>query len=230
MTKGKGVIRRHELDPTRRPWEKQPWETAPSFNAFAVYRDLGLTRSLIKAAQAIKEAYPERKGSAETIRSQLSDWSAAHLWQKRCDAYDLHVDARMREQREGRIDRQNRRYETAAASLSSGLLARIALNPDEVGEHKGQLVRPVDLNELDAEAVARVLVSLQRIERLATGQPTELAKGAFLISSHDVERIVSEVATGLMQFVPEDRQPLAAQWIMAYARGAEGGAERTLAA
>lgn len=214
----KTPARTKELDPQRRPWEKQSWETAPAFFAFSLYRDLGLARSLTKASQALIETQPDRK--PESVRTQMGQWSAGHRWVERAEAYDMHLDERFREQREGRIARQNRRYEGAAAALSSALLARIALNPDEIGEHRGQLVKPLELNELDAEAVGRLLVNLQRVERLATGQATELAKGAFLISSGEVEKITRELVQGLMQFVPEERQPLAAQWVMSYAQGA----------
>lgn len=201
-----------ELDPSRRPWEKQPWESNPSYRAFALYRDLGLTRSLMKAATALSED-EGRVGKPESIKTQMAEWSSLGHWVARAEAYDMHVDERLREQREGRIGRQNRRYETASATLSSQLLRRIAGGDTEAG------LIALDVNELDAEGAARMLVNLQRVERIATGQPTELVKGAFLISSADVERISRDLYEGLMQFIPQERQPLAAQWVLSYAQG-----------
>lgn len=203
-------LARRDLAPDRRPWEKQNWESFKAFNGFALYRDLGLARSLTKAAQAFIETATERK--EESVRRQMGEWSSAYRWVERAEAYDMHVDERLREQREGRIGRQNRRYEAAAATLSGKLLRRISID-----EFDGE-AQPLDVNDLDAESAARMLVNLQRVERIATGQPTELVKGAFLISSSDVERISRELVEGLMQFVPVERQPLAAQWVVSYAQ------------
>lgn len=212
-----------ELQPDRRPWEKQPWESFKAFESFALYRDLGLARSLSKATQALIETVPARK--AETVRTQMGGWSALNRWVERAEAYDLHVDARMLEQREGRVGRMNRRYEAAAATLSARALSAIAGGTDE----NGDTVEPVSLDGMDAEALMRILVNAQKVERLATGQPTELVKGAFLISSADVEKIARDLTEGLMQFVAPERQPLAAQWVVAYASGGGQAAGRLAA-
>lgn len=225
MAKGKEIAKRRELDKDRRPWEMQSWEGLKAFEAFCFYRNLLMGASLSKAVQDFLKTAPSAKGRNEaTVRRQFGEWSAENMWVSRTEALVMHLDDRHREQIEGRITRQNRRYETAAATLSSGILARAAVDPDAgVGEADGQLVQPFDFNELDIESAARALVALQRLERLATGQATELAKGAFQISTSDVERIVREFYELTVPFVAEDRQPLWAQAIQSWIQGGGRG-------
>lgn len=211
---------RRDLAPDRLPWEKQPWESWPSFKAFALYRDLGLSRSLTKAAQLTVETMPERK--RDTVRTQFSAWSGGHRWVERAEAYDLHVDARHREQREGEMGRQNRRYAAAAATVSSALLQR--LGDQEPGVDGLTDVQRL-AKELDLEGITRALMAAQRVERLATGQSTaEIGKSAFGVTTSDAERIFADLVQIALPFILAERQPLYAQAVQAYiATGARPG-------
>lgn len=199
--------RSRELSPDRLPWEKQPFESFPAFQAFALYRDLGLARSLSKAAGILVETVPERK--QDSVRKQMSDFSAKNRWVERAEQYDLHIDARMREQREGALAAQNRRYVAAAATASAALLRRLG---DADADELAKMAK-----ELDLEGMARALVNLQRVERLATGQTTEaLGRGVFGINSSEAESIFRDLIELALPFVPEERQALYAQAVQAY--------------
>lgn len=58
-------------------WERQPNESAPAYEAFSLYRDMGLERSL--------RAVAEKLGKS---RALIERWSAKHNWQERCRQYD----------------------------------------------------------------------------------------------------------------------------------------------
>jgi hypothetical protein len=62
-------------------WEKQADETPKSYNAFCAYRDLGIHRTLQKAAQI-------HYGREDANKRQLETWSAKYDWVKRAAAYD----------------------------------------------------------------------------------------------------------------------------------------------
>lgn len=208
--------RQKQLDPARLPWEKQPWESPQAFRGFALYRDLGLTRSLTKAAQALVETMPTR--TRETIRTQMSQWSGQHRWVERAEQYDLHVDARMREQREGQIGAMNRRYAAAAASVSGALLERIAAPAGPDGRRPLQVLA----EELDLEGIAKALVAAQKVEALANGQATALVgRSAFGITSADAERIFRDLVEIALPFIQQERQPLYAQAVQAYTKTGE---------
>jgi len=65
---------------TARPWNMRPSETARAFQAFEVYRDMGLDRSLERVASGDN---PVTSGLPV-----LRNWSAANDWVARVRAFD----------------------------------------------------------------------------------------------------------------------------------------------
>ncbi|MCX4266510.1 MAG: hypothetical protein OSJ64_06880 [Firmicutes bacterium] len=58
-------------------WERQEGESAPAFQAFAAYRDMGAERSLAKVAQKLGKS-----------KALMERWSSQWHWQERVLAYD----------------------------------------------------------------------------------------------------------------------------------------------
>lgn len=204
------IAQRHELSPDRLPWVKQPWETLPAFHGFALYRDLGMAPSLTEAARLLHEAVPHR--NVEAIRRQFAGWSSQNRWVERSEAYVMHIDQRMREQREGAIGRMNRRYAAAAATASAAAL-RAMENPERL---------QALADELDLEALVRTLAAGQKVEMLATGQAVaQIGRSAFGITHADAERIFRDLVELALPFMAADRQPLYAQAVQAYIQTGE---------
>ncbi|WP_225846910.1 hypothetical protein [Streptomyces sp. HPF1205] len=67
------------LDPTLDPWERQPRETPKRHARFLAFRDLGLTRTLAKAAEQLALSY-----------SHVRALAAEYRWQDRAAAWDTH--------------------------------------------------------------------------------------------------------------------------------------------
>lgn len=67
------------LDPALDPWERQPEESAKKHAQFLTYRDIGMTRTLTKAAETLTLAYGH-------VRN-LATW---YRWQERAAAWDAH--------------------------------------------------------------------------------------------------------------------------------------------
>lgn len=63
------------------PWERITGESAPAFQAFAAYRDMGADRSLAKVAQQL--------GKSTTL---VERWSARDFWVNRVAAWDEEQD------------------------------------------------------------------------------------------------------------------------------------------
>jgi hypothetical protein len=72
-----------EVLPPVRPdlWERQDEESDPAWEAFALYRDMGLFRSLSKVAADVGKDLSLIKG-----------WSRKHSWVIRCRAWDAELD------------------------------------------------------------------------------------------------------------------------------------------
>lgn len=67
------------------PWERRDGESAPAWEAFTLYRDMGLSRSAGKVAEECGKN-----------RSLIERWSRAHQWVIRVGAYDAHEDRAFR--------------------------------------------------------------------------------------------------------------------------------------
>lgn len=91
-------------------WERLKGESGRSYHAFTLYRNLGLTRSLAKAAGQLQKQEEERlkilqkqapvcpqkdtksTPKLETIVRYLKRWSSAHNWLSRAEAWDAEQD------------------------------------------------------------------------------------------------------------------------------------------
>lgn len=74
---------------SRFPWERRSDESEPAFEAFKLYREMGLGRSTAKVGQ--------RLGKSKTL---IDRWSSTYEWVRRALAYDRYVDERWRDARE----------------------------------------------------------------------------------------------------------------------------------
>lgn len=75
------------------PWERQEGETSNNYAAFVTYRDMGIRRTLRKAAIRFYEIpeneYDPRGGKIRT----LEKWSAQYRWVQRAELYDDFMQA-----------------------------------------------------------------------------------------------------------------------------------------
>ena len=68
-------------EPDIAPWEQQPGESAKAFEAFAIYRDMGVERSVRKVTQRLNKSL-----------TLIGKWSSRYNWPKRARAYDRDLD------------------------------------------------------------------------------------------------------------------------------------------
>jgi hypothetical protein len=73
-----------------RAWEKQPGETAASWRAFGLFRDLGPGRTLRAVAELLYgSGYQE---GSRRVPGRLKEWSSKHDWVARAESWDAHLD------------------------------------------------------------------------------------------------------------------------------------------
>ncbi|MBC9717862.1 hypothetical protein H9Y04_35555 [Streptomyces sp. TRM66268-LWL] len=131
-------------------WERQPGESAAAWEAFACYRDLGLSRSISKVTGMLHKA-----------RSLIERWSAAHRWVQRAEAWDREQDRLWRGERLQAAREVARRHARLASAAQAKLVAQL------------QQFDPARLTPSD---VIRWLEVTVRIERQAYG--IDLAEAA----------------------------------------------------
>ena len=135
--------KRENLD----PWEQQPNESMPAFQAFTIYRDAGLTRTIAKVAKECKKT-----------PSLLGRWSRVNSWTLRSSAWDREMDRDwLLEQRVMRRRASKRNATTAALAM----------------QKVGAKLLEMTTKDLDAQSVARLMEAASKLERLALGESTE---------------------------------------------------------
>lgn len=86
----------------QQPWEQRETESQQAFEAFTVYRDAGVGRSL--------EIVRQRLGKSKAL---MERWSTRHGWVDRTREYEQHLDTISRASREKAIQKQSRRIMTS---------------------------------------------------------------------------------------------------------------------
>lgn len=134
----------------KKEYERIEGETTKQFEAFVVYRDLGITRSLREVVKKLDKSL-----------ALIGRWSSANNWVERVKKYDDDMDrAAILENEKKRRD-MVKRHANQAMMFQSKILERLnSLNPDELS--------PSDLIRWFTEAV--------KIERLSRGESTDIAE------------------------------------------------------
>jgi len=151
---------------TSESWEKLETETAKSYAAFCLYRDLGPSKRSYEAVTSV--LHPGKPGNI----SGICRWSRTHNWQERVEAWDKELDR----QRRTTILEANkavitRHIELAQAMLNKGLEAFKLAKAEEIN---------VDQARLLIEAGTK-------LERLARGEATERIETGNGISIYETE-------------------------------------------
>lgn len=176
-----------EIEPRLEPWDRQKGESRAAYASFVVFRDLGPSRTLARAAQETGKT-----------RATLMGHSAKYGWVERAELWDArqYEDDReiVRRLRDEAVERQ--------AAIGGGLvsLAMLRLAGDEA-----EGIEALHGNELGPAEIARFVEVGVRVERMALGMSTENVRGALMIAPADFTRYVSALVGIAERYVPEDR-------------------------
>lgn len=162
------------------PWERQPEETPPAWQAFQTYRDMGATRSTAKVGHECGK------------NKRLMDrWSSRHNWVLRAAAWDEEQDRlhhlEMSVQRRKSAER-NIKIANAAMTVAGASLAQLA---------KQQ-------KQLSPQDITRLIDSGSKLERLALGEATDHVAVVGRVDG-TVTQGVQEAARGLTDEERRDR-------------------------
>ena len=146
-------------------WERREGETETAYNAFCVYRDLGITRTLRKAATAFYAQSEEHQNDTERAPNpaalrRFKEWSRTWLWVSRVEAFDAE------EQRETMLRMKERRQKMRESHFAVGGLAL---------QRATQRLQQMALDEeLPLRSVPSLIRAGSELQRLALGEPTSI--------------------------------------------------------
>lgn len=147
-------------------WEKQKGESRQAFEAFAIYRDMGLARSYTAVAKELQKSL-----------TLMRRWADRWYWERRVDAYDAHVDEQMRKKHEAELIAMRERQYSLAKAMSN----RVAESLQEMIKSKATL---------GISDIPRWLETAVRIERLVMGEVTERAE---VVESDAKQRLAAAI-------------------------------------
>lgn len=145
-------------------WERQDNEGGKAYEAFCVYRDMGLDRTTRKVAAVLSK-------SEQLIRR----WSAAHEWVKRAGAWDAEQDRIARIQQTKEIQAMRKRQRKTAERMQD-----IGAEMLEKLQEKVQLTGRVQLG--DVVSLLKIGMEQERICRGDVGEVIEERDGGQVVS------------------------------------------------
>ena len=140
------------------PYERRKNEGDKPWEAFVLYRDMGLDRSHDRVASECSKNV-----------SLISRWSRDHEWRKRVLAYDMAADRRKRIGDLKGIEDMRRR-QTRLALLAQDLV-HVELSKLVKGAKKH-----ADAATVDPGLVAKLLEASTKLERVVRGEPGEIVE------------------------------------------------------
>ncbi len=129
------------------PWEIQPRETPQAFEAWSIYRDLGLDRSYAKVAKALKKS-----------EHLISRWGKRWGWQRRVELWHRHLDRLKIEEMEKLSREAGKRHLNQSLMMQKHLIERL---------------QSITASDLTVEDVRRWIETAVKVERLSLGMTTD---------------------------------------------------------
>jgi hypothetical protein len=139
------------------PWERRPKETAKQFAGFTQYRNMGPSQRSIRSL-----ARQEGRGI-----TMYSEWSRKHSWVERALAWDTYLDTIWKQEMIAAQREMVNRHARVGTALISRALQRL------IGDEAKQ-IRALELNDLTASDLVKMLDLGVKIERLSVGAPDQV--------------------------------------------------------
>lgn len=159
-----------------KPWDKRSDETPKAFAAFAVYRDMGTSRSLERVRQDVGK-------SPGSIR-QLERYSSAHAWVARAEAYDAHIDALAQRKQQAEVLKMRTRHAQLATAFQNKVVERL---------------QTLNSAELTPTQLAQWLEASVKIERLSRGETSaslglRLDRPVSSLSDEELDALIEQLS------------------------------------
>lgn len=135
-------------EPTIEPWERQEGETSKAWEAFCIYRDMGVDRSLRKVAQNLNKSV-----------TQIAEWSSKYDWVKRVTAWDAEQDRIARQEQIKAIKAMRNRH----AGMAKAMIVKA-----------GRALQRIPEEEIKASDISRMIEVASKLERISRGDVGEV--------------------------------------------------------
>jgi hypothetical protein len=148
------------------PWDKQPGESGPAFEAFVVFRTLGYERSLTRVAKELNKSV-----------QLIGRWSLRDDWKQRVDAWDQYCDEQaQRDTIKQRSELHRAVLLTAQAMHSKALAALMVFDPVDVIQEKdkdGKVISTKKVMGIKPNELVHLFECSYKAQERVLGKPDE---------------------------------------------------------
>lgn len=132
-------------------WERQPGESVQAFEAFRIYRDLGLKRSNHEVCKQLSKS-----------RQLISRWKAAWNWDERVRAYDNALEREAHKEAVKNLKDMTSRHIRISVQLQNKALEAL------------QRMKVEDMSPRDIREYIKLATELERLNRTSAAVENEL--------------------------------------------------------
>lgn len=132
-------------------WERQPGESAQAFEAFKIYRDLGLKRSNQEVCKELSKS-----------RQLISRWKATWNWDERVRAYDNALEREAHKEAVKNLKDMTSRHIRISVQLQNKALEAL------------QKMKVEDMSPRDIREYIKLATDLERLNRASAAMENEL--------------------------------------------------------
>lgn len=135
---------------TEQPWERQPGESEQAFEAFKIYRDLGVRRSNAEVCKQLSKS-----------RQLISRWKSKYEWDDRVRAYDNDLEKQQHAEAVKNLKDMTGRHIKIAMSLQRKALEAL------------DKLKVEDMTPKDIKEYIKMATELERLNRLTSAAKDE---------------------------------------------------------
>lgn len=135
---------------TEQPWERQPGESEQAFEAFKIYRDLGVRRSNAEVCKQLSKS-----------RQLISRWKSKYEWDDRVRAYDNDLEKQQHAEAVKNLKDMTGRHIKIAMSLQRKALEAL------------DKLKVEDMTPKDIKEYIKMATELERLNRLTSATKDE---------------------------------------------------------
>ncbi len=130
------------MSKTEKPWERQKGETEQAFEAFAIYRDLGLKRSNHEVCERLSKS-----------RQLISRWKSKYGWDERVRAYDNEIERQAHAEAVKDLKDMTKRHTKIAVQMQKKALEAL------------EKLKVEDMTPRDIKEYIKIATELERLNR-----------------------------------------------------------------
>lgn len=171
--------------PEDAPWLRLTDETPKAYEAFQIYRDLGITRSYGKVAAILGKNI-----------SLMTRWAGRYHWVWRAHQFDRYLDEERVRVQVAEVREMSKRHASQAQSMTSALMVPVHALLERLGRDPSVIesLGDTDLIELImlCSKMSNTMPSIVNVERLARGEATDIVK-QLAAPSHKEDSVVERI-------------------------------------